>query len=63
MVKTAAPMNIALKTWPEAVAMYSIKKASDPANRVPNPLFKPLHNVAPTMYINSTQILERESRR
>lgn len=47
MKKTEAPMNIARNMWPDSVATYSIKNANDPANSVPNPLFKPLHNVAP----------------
>lgn len=53
MMKTAAPMKIALKTWPEAVAIYFIKNASDPAKSVPNPLLSPLHNVAPTSFNNT----------
>ena len=45
--KTAVPMKTARNTWPEEVAIYSIKNANEPANTVPRPLFNPLHRVAP----------------
>jgi len=40
-------MKIARNTWLDSLAMNSMKNASDPAKIVPNPLFSPLHNVAP----------------
>lgn len=49
MMKTAAPMKIARKILPESLATNSMKNAKDPAISVPNPLFSPLHNVAPEL--------------
>lgn len=40
-------MKQALKTFPVLLATPSMKNAKDPANTVPNPLFSPLHKVAP----------------
>lgn len=40
-------MKQALKTFPVLLATPSMKNAKDPANTVPNPLFRPLHKVAP----------------
>jgi len=48
-IKTATPMKTARKIRPGASATYSIRNANDPANRVPNPLFSPLDNVAPAI--------------
>ena len=42
-------MKTARKIRPGASATYSIRNANDPANRVPNPLFSPLDNVAPAI--------------
>ena len=42
-------MKTARKTWPEVVAIYSIRNANEPANTVPRPLFSPLHKVAPVI--------------
>jgi len=44
-------MKTALKVRPGACATYSMRNANDPASRVPNPLFSPLHNVAPEIKI------------
>ena len=40
-------MKTARKTFPDLVAINSMRNANDPANTVPNPLFSPLHKVAP----------------
>lgn len=45
--KTAVAMKTARKTWPEVVAIYSMRNANEPANTVPRPLLSPLHRVAP----------------
>jgi len=42
-------MKINRKIQPDSFAMYSMKKANDPASSVPNPLFSPLHKVAPVI--------------
>lgn len=43
-------MKLARKMRPDSFAMYLMKKANDPANSVPNPLFSPLHKVAPVFH-------------
>lgn len=49
IMKTAIAMKTARKIRPGASAIYSVRNANDAASRVPNPLFSPLDNVAPTI--------------
>lgn len=47
--KTDDPTNRARNTFPDRTATSSIINARDPAKIVPNPLFSPLHIVAPVV--------------
>lgn len=57
MMKTAVPMKIARRTFPESLATNSMKNAKDPAISVPNPLLSPLHNVAPKESRNPSHVI------